>query len=122
MSERPLSPHLQIYRLPLTAILSITHRVTGVLLSIGLVFLAVGLMAVAEGEEQFAWLQAAAGSTPGKIVLWAWLLSLFFHFSHGVRHLIWDTGHSFDRDSLDRNAWLELAAAFLLTLGLFLLT
>lgn len=122
MSERPLSPHLQIYRLPLTVILSITHRVTGVLLSIGLVFLAVGLMAVAEGEDQFARFQAAVSSMPGKVMLWAWLLSLFFHFSHGVRHLIWDTGHSFDRDSLDRNACLELAAALLLTLGLFLLT
>ncbi len=122
MSERPLSPHLQIYRLPLTAILSITHRVTGVLLSIGLVFLAVGLMAVAEGEEQFAWFQAAVRSIPGKLVLWAWLSSLFFHFSHGVRHLIWDTGHSFNRESLGRNAVLELLAALLLTLGLFLLT
>ncbi|MBP1151093.1 MULTISPECIES: succinate dehydrogenase, cytochrome b556 subunit [Methylocaldum] len=122
MSERPLSPHLQIYRLPLTAVLSITHRITGVLLSVGLVFWAVCLMAVAEGEAQFAWIQAVLRSLPGQLLLWAWLFSLFFHFSHGVRHLIWDTGHGFDRDTLDRYAYLELVAAVLLTLGLFLLT
>jgi succinate dehydrogenase / fumarate reductase cytochrome b subunit len=122
MSERPLSPHLQVYRLPLTAILSITHRMTGVLLSVGLVFWAVCLMAVAEGEARFVWVQAILRSVPGILLLWIWLFSLFFHLSHGIRHLIWDTGHGFNRESLDRYAYLELVGAVLLTLGLFVLT
>lgn len=122
MSERPLSPHLQVYRLPLTAVLSITHRMTGVLLSVGLVFWAVCLMAVAEGEARFLWVQAILRSVPGILLLWAWLFSLFFHLSHGLRHLIWDTGHGFNRENLDRYAYLELVGAVLLTLGLFVLT
>jgi len=122
MSERPLSPHLQVYRLPLTAVLSITHRITGVVLSIGLVLWAVCLMAIAEGEAQFAWIQAVLRSIPGQLLLWAWLFSLFIHLSHGVRHLIWDTGHGFDRETLDRYAYLEVVASVLLTLGLFLFT
>ncbi|MGX2041425.1 succinate dehydrogenase, cytochrome b556 subunit [Methylocaldum sp. MU1018] len=122
MSERPLSPHLQIYRLPPTPVLSITHRITGVLLSLGLIFWAIGLVAVAEGEARFAWIQGALRSVPGRLLVWLWLFSLFFHFSHGLRHLIWDTGYGFRRDTLDRYAYFELVAAVLLTLGLFVLT
>ncbi len=117
MSERPLSPHLQVYRLPITAVLSISHRITGVLLSIGAVLWVVFLMAVAQGEAQYALAQSVLDSFPGKIFLWGWIYALFFHLCHGVRHLIWDTVHGLERDTLARYAYLEIAASALLTLG-----
>jgi succinate dehydrogenase / fumarate reductase cytochrome b subunit len=120
MSERPLSPHLQVYRLPITAILSISHRITGLLLVMGMVFWVIFLMALAEGEAQYAQAQKVLGSVPGRVLLWIWLYALFFHLCHGVRHLIWDTVHGLERDNLSRHAYLEIGASVLLTLAIFL--
>lgn len=120
MSERPLSPHLQIYRLPITALLSIGHRITGLVLSLGIVFWVVFLMALAEGEAEYARAQRVLTSVPGRLLLWIWLYALFFHLCHGVRHLIWDTVHGLERDSLRRHAYLEIGASVVLTLALFL--
>jgi succinate dehydrogenase / fumarate reductase cytochrome b subunit len=120
MNERPLSPHLQVYRLPLTAWVSITHRATGVFLSLGMIFLVVFLLAVAQGEESYAWVHSFLQSVAGRLLLWAWVYSLLFHLCHGFRHLIWDTGHSFERDTLNRFAAYEIAASLLLVIVLFL--
>lgn len=115
MNDRPLSPHLQTYRLPLTAVLSITHRITGILLSLGMVLLVVCLMAIAQGATEFALVQEFLRAFSGRIFLWLWIYALFFHLSHGVRHLIWDTGHGFERASLDRFAGYEIIASIALT-------
>lgn len=120
MSERPLSPHLQVYRLPITAILSISHRATGIFLSLGVVVWVTFLMAAAQGEAQYDTAQRCLDSVPGRVLLWAWIYALFFHLCHGIRHLIWDTVHGFDRDTLARHGYLELAASVALTLGAFL--
>ena len=104
MTERPLSPHLQIYRLPLTAWVSITHRATGVFLSLGMILLVVFVMAVAEGPLQFANVHSFFQSLVGRFFLWAWIYALLFHLCHGVRHLIWDTGHGLNRETLNRFA------------------
>ncbi|QSA95569.1 succinate dehydrogenase, cytochrome b556 subunit [Methylococcus sp. EFPC2] len=120
MNERPLSPHLQIYRLPLTALASIFHRITGVLLSVGLIFLAGLLMAAAQGAEHYAPLRDFLGSLPGRALLWGWLYALCFHLCHGLRHLIWDSGRGFDRATLGRHAWYEVAASLILTVLLAL--
>lgn len=122
MSERPLSPHLQIYRLPITALLSISHRLTGVVLSVGMVFWALFLMAAAQGAAQYVPVQAVLDSFLGRLLLWAWLYALFFHLCHGVRHLIWDTVHDLDRDTLTRHAYWELGASVGLTLLLLIVT
>ena len=114
MNDRPLSPHLHIYRLPLTALLSITHRATGVLLSLGMILLVVFLMAVAQGPESFETAQGLLRSALGRLFLWGWIYALLFHLVHGFRHLIWDTGHGFDRESLDRLARYELVASVIL--------
>jgi len=119
MSERPLSPHLQIYRLPLTAKLSITHRATGVFLSLGLVLMVWFLMAVAQGGDSFASLSALLRSIPGRLFLWGWIFALLFHLVHGLRHLIWDTGLGFERETLTRFAWYEVGAAVGLTVLVF---
>lgn len=122
MHERPLSPHLQVYRLPLTAWLSITHRLTGVLLVAGLVGLAVCLMNAAEGPVAYARVEQVLHSGIGRGLLWAWIGALLFHFCHGVRHLIWDTGFGFRREGLLPQAVAEVAAVALLAVLVYSLS
>jgi succinate dehydrogenase / fumarate reductase cytochrome b subunit len=110
-AERPLSPHLQVYRLPLTAWTSITHRATGVFLSAGLVILVVCVMTIAEGEPQFLAMREWLSSFLGRLFLWGWIFALYFHLCHGVRHLVWDTGQGFERATLDYFARVEIIAA-----------
>lgn len=98
-TNRPTSPHLQVYKLPVTGILSITHRMTGVLLSAGLIFFVYILYAVAGGSNTYAAMQALMSLLPVQLIYWGFIYALFFHLCHGVRHLIWDTGKSFDRDT-----------------------
>ena len=118
-SNRPLSPHLQVYRLPLTGILSITHRATGVLLTIGLCLLAYGLWALAQGEESYLAFQSMVDSVFGRIVLYGWVFGLFFHFCHGIRHLIWDFGSGFLKEHMDVFAVLEIVLAIVLMIAAF---
>jgi len=95
-SQRPLSPHLQIYRPQLTSVLSITHRATGVALVIGTLVLVYWLLAVAAGAEAYASAQHLLGSWFGRIVLLGFSFALFFHLCNGVRHLFWDAGLGFE--------------------------
>lgn len=88
--HRPTSPHLQIYRLPLTAILSITHRMTSVVLSLGIVILIAILMVAATAPEDYAMVQETLSLWWGKGLLMLWTLALYFHLCHGIRHLLWD--------------------------------
>ena len=115
-NPRPLSPHLQVYKLPLTGIISITHRITGVLLSVGLLYIVCLLSALAAGPEAYASVQSFAASGWMRVVSWGFIYALFFHLSHGVRHLIWDVGLGFEHDTLNRYAWIELSASLVLTL------
>jgi succinate dehydrogenase / fumarate reductase cytochrome b subunit len=94
--ERPLSPHLQIYRPQLTSVLSITHRTTGIALVAGTLVLVYWLLAVATGAEAYASAQALLGSWIGRIVLLGFSFSLFFHLFNGIRHLFWDAGFGFE--------------------------
>jgi succinate dehydrogenase / fumarate reductase cytochrome b subunit len=119
MQNRPLSPHLQVYRLPLTALLSISHRITGVLLAMGLLLLAGWLLAASLNPAGFALIQSALGSLPGQVILWAWIYALVFHACHGIRHIVWDLGHGLDRDRLLRHNLIELFASVVLTGILF---
>jgi len=98
MAERPLSPHLQIYRWPLTMALSIVHRATGVGLALGLIFIAWWLLALASGPDAFATVEAVMDSWFGVLVLFLWTAAVYFHLGNGVRHLVWDAGYGFDVD------------------------
>lgn len=118
-NSRPISPHLQVYRLPLTGIISITHRITGVMLSAGLVFFVCLLYTMNSGPESVITLQNLMQNWLAKLIYWGFIYALFFHLCHGVRHLIWDAGRSFDRETLNRYALLELAVSMLLTLFVF---
>ncbi len=118
--KRPLSPHLQVYRLPLTGIISITHRMTGVFLSLGVMLTVFMLVSVSQGSPAYAELQTLLNNRWIQMVLWGFIYALFFHLCHGVRHLIWDAGSGFDRDTMDRYAVIELLASVLLTLIVYL--
>jgi len=94
--QRPLSPHLQIYRPQLTSVLSITHRLTGLALVAGTLVLAYWLLAAAAGPEAYASAQGLLGSWAGRIVLLVFSFSLFYHLCNGIRHLFWDVGLGFE--------------------------
>lgn len=113
--NRPLSPHLDIYRLPLLAIMSITHRITGVGLVLGLFVLAWWLGAAATGPEAFAAAQDLLGSFIGYILLFGWSVALFFHLGHGVRHLLWESGWGYELPQAYASAKASLGVTVVLT-------
>ncbi len=95
-SQRPLSPHLQIYRPQLPMVLSITHRATGIALLVGTLVLVYWLLAAASGAEAYASAQQLLGSWFGRLVLLGFSFALFFHLCNGIRHLFWDVGLGFE--------------------------
>ncbi len=94
--SRPMSPHLQVYRLPLTALISIGHRATGAALAGGMLFLVWAVASAAAGPESFETAQAVFGSWFGKLVLFGFTAALYLHFFNGLRHMVWDAGKGFD--------------------------
>jgi succinate dehydrogenase / fumarate reductase cytochrome b subunit len=115
-NNRPLSPHLQVYKLPLTGIISITHRMTGVILAFGLIFYVASFFIILQGNDAFLDLQSFLNNFLVRIAVWFFIYALFFHLCHGIRHLIWDVGEGFEKDDMDRNAFIELGLSFILTL------
>ena len=115
---RPLSPHLTIYRWPLTMILSILHRATGVSLSVGLIIFSVWLFAIAFGEQYFTFFVYIFSNWIGRFLLVVWTFAFFLHFCNGLRHLYWDTGRGFDKDKVEISARIVVFSSLLLT-GIF---
>ena len=115
--SRPLSPHLQVYRLPLPALMSISHRATGVLLAAGSLVLVYWLAAVASGPDAFAEAQALLGSLPGRALLLLLTFSLFYHLGNGIRHLFWDAGAGFEPRTAHASGVAVIVAAVVLTLA-----
>lgn len=113
--ERPLSPHLQIYRLPMTAMLSILHRATGVFLVLGSLLLVYWLLALAAGPEAYAAAQALFGLWIVKLALFGWSLALFLHLCNGIRHLFWDAGYGYDLKTSDASGYAVIVATLVLT-------
>lgn len=114
-APRPLSPHLQIYRWQLTMVLSISHRATGIALSVGAVLLVFWLVAAARGPESFDAFQGFLGSWFGLLLLFGWSISLFYHLANGIRHLVWDTGYGLDLPSTYASGWAVLVITGALT-------
>lgn len=114
--KRPRSPHLQIYRMPLTAgLMSITHRATGIFLSMGTLALFYWLMAIAQGAEAYQQAQYWLGSWFGLLVLFGWSIALFYHLFNGIRHLFWDAGLGFDLKIAKISGYLVLLATLFFT-------
>ena len=114
--ERPLSPHLQVYRPQITSVLSILHRITGVALGVGTLMLIYWLVAAAQGPEAYAVAQDWIGSWIGRLLLFGWTLAFFYHLANGIRHLAWDAGWGFDLDSVQKSGIATVAAAGGLTI------
>ena len=115
-SDRPLSPHLQVYRFQWTMALSILHRITGVALAVGTLLLVWWLVAAASGPEAFATVQGFISSILGRLLLFGWTLALFYHLCNGIRHLFWDAGYGFELDVAYRSGLAVLGASVALTL------
>ena len=113
--KRPLSPHLMIYKPQLTSVLSITHRGTGVFLSIGALFLSCWLLSIANGPESYNSLQNYISAWYGQILLWAWVFSLYFHLCNGIRHLFWDIGLGLEIKTTYTSGYAVVVITFLLT-------
>lgn len=120
-NNHPLSPHLQIYRLPLAALLSFAHRITGVILAFGSLLLVWILVAAAHSAEYYGLLAAHLQSWYGQIFLIGFLFSLYLHFCNGIRHLFWDVGYGFELEMVDLTAKLAIAMAVVLTLATWII-
>lgn len=115
-TNRPLSPHLQIYRPQLTAILSVTHRATGIVLSAGVLFLLYWIWSLTAGPEHYAEARSVFGSVIGRLLLLGFSYSFFYHLCNGIRHMVWDIGKGLDLESVYRGGWLVVWASVALTL------
>lgn len=113
--ERPLSPHLQIYRPMLTMMMSIAHRISGAANAAGFLLLVWWLLAIAAGPDAYAQVSSCFASIPGRLVLFLFTWSLVHHMLGGIRHLIWDTGRALDKTSIEVLAWLTLIGSIALT-------
>lgn len=113
--NRPLSPHLQVYRPQLTSVLSISHRISGVLLSLGTVIVVLWLLALAAGPDSYARMTGYLAHPLSLVVLVAWSFALFYHLLNGIRHLIWDAGWMLDLRGAYASGWAVVILAVVLT-------
>lgn len=115
---RPLSPHLQVYKPQLTSILSILHRGTGIVLSIGSIFLVSWILVLTLGESAYQIYSQLVNNWFGKLVIFGFTFGLFYHLSNGIRHLFWDAGYGYDL----KDAYISGFAVIFSSLSLTLIT
>jgi succinate dehydrogenase / fumarate reductase cytochrome b subunit len=113
--KRPMSPHLQIYRMPITAVLSVLHRATGAVLFLGLLLMIAVLVAAANGLESWQIMHRFLSSWFGILVLFGFTFSLYYHFCNGIRHLLWDIGKGLSVSQVHKSAWVVLGGSVCLT-------
>lgn len=114
-ANRPLSPHLTIYKPQISSMLSISHRITGAFLSAGAVIFVIWLWSAAYHPNCFATLAAAGKTWWGMGLLMAWSFAFFYHFTNGIRHLIWDMGYGFELDAANRSGIITVAGSIIIT-------
>src|SRR3982751_5765838 len=114
-SQRPLSPHLGVYKFMYTMSLSILHRITGCAATVGFLAFVWWLMALASGPEKYSGAMRLLSSPLAKLLLVGFTFSFVYHFCNGIRHLVWDTGHGLERAQARRSGMLVIVAAFVLT-------
>jgi len=113
--QRPLSPHLQVYKLPLTGLMSISHRITGAGLVVGTLLIAAYLIAAATSEIHYNTVMSIATSKPGQIIMFLWSFALYFHMFNGIRHMFWDTGRFLQKAQAMRTNYVVLLCAVVAT-------
>ena len=118
--ERPLSPHLQVYRWQITMTMSILHRASGVILAVGAFGLAWWLLALARGGDAFAHAAHCVASPLGLLFLFGFSLSLVYHLLNGIRHLLWDAGVGFEIPEFYASGWTVAALTVVLTAAIWI--
>ena len=119
-AERPLSPHLQIYRWTVTMTVSVLHRITGAALYFGVVLLLWWLLAAAISDSAFETAESVFSHWLGELVLFGFSWALIHHMLGGIRHLIWDTGRGLDIRSANQLAWANIGGSIVLTVLLWI--
>jgi succinate dehydrogenase / fumarate reductase cytochrome b subunit len=114
--NRPLSPHLQVFRPIVTMVMSILHRITGSALYFGTLLVAWWLIAAASGPSSFALVDGFFGSIFGRLILFGYTWALIHHMLGGLRHFVWDTGAGFELSTANRMAWATIAGSVVLTI------
>lgn len=117
--ERPLSPHLSVYRMMINMVMSMMHRLTGAALYFGTLLLAAWLVAAAMGERQYAMVNDLFGSPVGKLILFGYTWAILHHMLGGVRHFIWDTGRGFQIWQVNLLSWLTILGSVSLTVAIW---
>lgn len=113
--NRPLSPHLQVYKFIPTMAMSIMHRITGVALYVGTILVAAWLIAAASGEDYFNQVNDLFGSFLGQVILFGYTWALIHHLVGGLRHIMWDLGYGFEKEFSTMLAKANLVASIALT-------
>ena len=113
--QRPLSPHLQVYKPQMTSVLSILHRMTGFAMAVGILVVVWMLVAAASGEQAYNVFLHYAGSKIGMVLLFGWSVAFFYHMSNGIRHLFWDMGYLFKLQNAFRAGYVVLLSTVVLT-------
>ncbi len=113
--ERPLSPHMQVYRLQITSVLSFLHRITGLALSAGILVLVYWLVALASGPLAYDQAAAILGMGWLKFCYVGWSFCFFYHLANGLRHLVWDLGLGFEPSQIRASGWTVLVVAAVAT-------
>ncbi len=119
-SKRPMSPHLQIYKPQITSVMSILHRITGVIASVGLLMFLWFLASLASGPESYSNFIGFSGSFFGVIAIFGFVLTLSYHLCNGIRHLLWDLGHGYAIESVTKSGYIVLGASGLISLFVFI--
>ncbi|NBB97109.1 MAG: succinate dehydrogenase, cytochrome b556 subunit [Alphaproteobacteria bacterium] len=114
--NRPLSPHLQVYRLPLGAITSILNRITGVGMTLASILIVWWFAAGAFGADYFAFVDGLLTSILGHLVLIGSLAALWYHMLNSIRHLIWDTGRMMQVETVEKTSYIVFAGTVVMTL------
>lgn len=117
--ERPLSPHLQIYKPQITSVLSILHRMTGVFLILGTFIFTWWLYALSDGPDYYAKFLSYMSSWIGLLLLFGWTFSLCYHLFNGIRHLFWDIGLGFEMENVKKSGWAVVILTTISTVTIF---
>lgn len=114
-AQRPLSPHLTIYRPQITSVLSITHRLTGLALVAGSALIVAWLWSVAYAPAFYPMLHGWLSAPVGKFLLLGWMISFYYHLANGIRHLFWDIGWGFTLPQASRSGWMVVLFTIAMT-------
>ncbi|MFT7459650.1 MAG: succinate dehydrogenase / fumarate reductase cytochrome b subunit [Planctomycetota bacterium] len=115
MVDGPISPHMQIYKPQLTSILSITHRGTGIFLSLGALLLCYWFLSIAAGPDVYSRFSMHIAAWYGQVLLLAFTFSLYFHLCNGIRHLFWDAGYGLTIETTYKSGYAVIVASLFLT-------